>query len=215
MIAYLLRSGLAVKSILPSIQTLKLCQTMSKSAIVLLAEGAEEMEVITPVDTLRRAGVKVTLAGLAGSEPVKCSRDVLVVPDEALESAAGKGPFDVVILPGGLKGAQNLLESAAVGELIQKQEAEGRIVAAICAAPNALKQHGVGKGKKITSYPTSQEKLEKGGEYTYLQDRVVVDGNIITSRGPGTALEFSLAIVEALVGKDKAQEVANGMLFKQ
>ncbi|XP_059487477.1 Parkinson disease protein 7-like [Neocloeon triangulifer] len=188
---------------------------MTKTAIVLLAEGAEEMEFVTPVDVLRRAGVHVTVAGIAGSAPVKCSRDISVVPDEALESAVAKGPFDAVILPGGLKGSQNLAESAAVGALVKQQEAEGRIVAAICAAPTALKQHGVGKGKKVTSYPSTQAEMEKGGDYTYLQDRVVVDGNLITSRGPGTALEFALAITEALVGKEQADSLANGMLLKQ
>jgi protein DJ-1 len=117
--------------------------------------------------------------------------------------------------------------------LIKKQEADGRLVAAICAAPTALKKHGVGKGKKVTSYPSTQSTMEEGGEYTYLQDRVVIDGNnfcsyyesnfklcifagnLITSRGPGTALEFSLALVEALVGKEMANSLANGMLVDQ
>lgn len=118
--------------------------------------------------------------------------------------------------------------------MIKKQEADGRLVAAICAAPTALKKHGVGKGKKVTSYPSTQSTMEEGGEYTYLQDRVVIDGKnccpylllkvrkcnkfvgtLITSRGPGTALEFSLAVVEALVGKEMANSLANGMLVQQ
>jgi protein DJ-1 len=120
-----------------------------------------------------------------------------------------------------------------VGALLKKQEADGKLVAALCAAPTALKKHGIGKGKKVTSYPSTQNIMEEGGEYTYLQDRVVIDGKtqnlkwkwslklsnstgtLITSRGPGTALEFSLAIVEALVGKEMANSLATGMLLKQ
>ncbi|XP_059487479.1 Parkinson disease protein 7 homolog [Neocloeon triangulifer] len=188
---------------------------MTKTAIVLLIEDAEEMEVVTPVDILRRAGVKVTIAGIAGSSPVRCSRDIYIVPDESLESAVTKGPYDAVILPGGRIGSKNLADSEAVGALVRQQEAEGRILATICAAATALKKHGVGKGKRVTTFPTSQAAMEKDGDYIYSQDRVVVDGNLITSRGPGTALEFALAITEALVGKEQMDALADNILFKK
>ncbi|KAF4525072.1 hypothetical protein B566_EDAN001986 [Ephemera danica] len=194
--------------------SLKHSFNMSKTALVLLAEGAEEMEIITPADTLRRAGVKVTIAGLAGNSAVICSRDVKIVPDDSLENAIKNGPYDAVILPGGLKGAENLGNSAVVGSLVTQQESEGRLVAAICAAPTALKKHGVGKGKRVTSYPSVKDKMEGDG-YTYCEDRVVVDGQLITSRGPGTALEWSLAIVNNLMGEETMNTLKKAMLLKE
>ncbi|CAL4107400.1 unnamed protein product, partial [Meganyctiphanes norvegica] len=107
--------------------------TMSKSAILLLAEGAEEMEAVITIDTLRRAGVNVTVAGLNGAGPVKCSRDVIIVPDMSLEDAVAKGPYDAVLLPGGLKGAEALGASSMVKDLLVKQQADRKIVGAICA----------------------------------------------------------------------------------
>nr|CAD7429625.1 unnamed protein product [Timema monikensis] len=186
---------------------------MSKTAIVLLAEGAEEMELVISVDVLRRAGVGVTIAGLSGKDPVKCSRDVIIVPDASLEDAVKKGPYDVVVLPGGLGGAKALAASAEVGCLLQQQEKAGRIVAAICAAPTALKSHGIGPGKLLTSYPSLKKQMLENNVYKYSEEEVVVDGQLITSRGPGTAFKFGLAIVEKLLGKEAADPVAKGMLL--
>jgi len=185
-----------------------------KKALVVIAEGSEEIEAVTPIDILRRAGIAVTVAGLHGSGVVKCSRNVNLVPDLSFEDAVKQSPFDAVILPGGLKGAESFGASVELGAFLKEQEGAGRLLAAVCAAPTALKKHGIATGKSITSYPSTKAFMQEGNVYTYKEDRVVVDGNLITSRGPGTSLEFSLAIVEYLVGKDKSSEIANGVLLK-
>ncbi|KAG5274735.1 hypothetical protein AALO_G00139570 [Alosa alosa] len=104
-----------------------------KRALVILAKGAEEMETVIPVDVMRRAGIAVTVAGLTGKEPVQCSRDVFICPDTSLEDARKQGPYDVVLLPGGAGGAQNLSESTAVKEVLKDQEGRKGLIAAICA----------------------------------------------------------------------------------
>lgn len=120
--------------------------------------------------------------------------------------------YDAIFLPGGLAGAKNMSESKYLGELLKKQESEGRIIAAICAAPTALLAHSVGLGKAITSYPSLKDKLTE--KYKYVDDQIVVqDGQLLTSRGPGTATVFALKLTEILVGVEKAQEVAKGMLL--
>ncbi|KMZ06927.1 protein dj-1beta [Drosophila simulans] len=183
---------------------------MSKSALVILAPGAEEMEFIIAADVLRRAGIKVTVAGLNGGEAVKCSRDVQILPDTSLDQVASV-KFDVVVLPGGLGGSNAMGESSLVGDLLRSQESAGGLIAAICAAPTVLAKHGVASGKSLTSYPSMKPQLVDN--YSYVDDKTVVkDGNLITSRGPGTAYEFALRIAEELAGKDKVQEVAKGLL---
>ncbi|XP_038219970.1 protein dj-1beta-like isoform X2 [Zerene cesonia] len=186
---------------------------MSKSALVVLAQGAEEMETVITVDMLRRGGVTVTLAGLDGASPVLCSRQVTLVPDKSLADALAASPqYDAVILPGGLEGSERLSKSDVVGSLLKDHEKSGKIVAAICAAPTAFVAHGVAKGKRITSYPTTKDKIT--GDYTYVEgERVVVDGNIVTSRGPGTAYWFGLTLIELLTGKEKAEQVEKGMII--
>ncbi|KAH8232471.1 hypothetical protein KR032_007639, partial [Drosophila birchii] len=183
---------------------------MSKTALVVLAPGAEEMELIIAVDVLRRAGIKVTMAGLNGAEPVKCSRDVQILPDiELAKVAADK--FDVVVLPGGLGGSNAMADSPVVGDILKAHEECGKLIAAICAAPTVLAKHGIATGKSLTSYPSMKEQLVD--KYSYVEGELVVqDGNLITSRGPGTAYNFALKIAEELVGKPKAQEVAKGLL---
>ncbi|KAG8184149.1 hypothetical protein JTE90_010191 [Oedothorax gibbosus] len=184
---------------------------MSKTALVIIAEGSEEIESIVTADVLRRAGVKVTVAGLQGSDPEKCSRDVVILPDVSFQDAL-KQTYDAVILPGGLGGAESFAKSPLVKDILQAQEKNGGLIAAICAAPIALKSHSIATGKKLTCHPCKQAELSTG-EYTYLEDRVVVDGNLITSRGPGTAMEFALSVVKYLVGEEKANSLAGPMLF--
>ncbi len=116
-----------------------------KKALVVLSPGAEEMETVISVDIMRRAKISVTLAGLDSSDPVKCSRDVRIVPDSSLEDAATQGPYDVVVLPGGLGGSKCLAASQKVKEILEAQEKAGRFVAAVCAAPSALLAHGIAK----------------------------------------------------------------------
>uniref|UniRef100_A0A6P4EMJ0 Protein deglycase DJ-1zDJ-1 n=1 Tax=Drosophila rhopaloa TaxID=1041015 RepID=A0A6P4EMJ0_DRORH len=183
-----------------------------KNALIILAPGAEEMEFTISADVLRRGKINVTVAGLNDCEPVKCSRSVVIVPDTSLEQALSHGNYDVVVLPGGLAGNKALMNSPAVGELLRCQDSNGGMIAAICAAPTALAKHGIGKGKSITSHPDMKPQLKD--HYCYIDDAdVVQDGNIITSRGPGTSFDFALKITEQLSGVKVAEEVAKAMLW--
>lgn len=124
--------------------------TGEKKALVILAPGAEEMETVISTDVLRRAKINVILAGLDSAEPVECSRNVRIVPDMSLDEAVTKGPFDVVVLPGGLGGSKRLAASDKVKQVLQSQEAAGSFVAAVCAAPSALLSHGIAKVPAIS-----------------------------------------------------------------
>ncbi len=181
---------------------------MPKVAI-LLAPGYEELEAVTVIDVLRRAGVEVLIAGLQ-KEPVPSAREVKIVPDVTIDELNPE-ELDMVILPGGLPGVANLKKDPRVKELISKMQEKDKMCAAICAAPGALAAFGVLKGKRATIYPSLKEELA-GAELA--DEPVVVDGNIVTSQGPGTALPFAFKLVELLVGLEKAQEVAQAMLLK-
>lgn len=185
-----------------------------KKALLVLAPGAEEMEAVITADVLRRAKINVVIVGLDSAEAVECSRQVKIVPDTSLDDAAqNRGPFDVIVLPGGGGGAKRLSESPKVQQLLQAQEASGQYIAAVCAAPTALLSHGIAKGKQVTSHPGVKSVIEESGNYRYTEARVSTDGTIITSRGPGTCFEFALAIVRALVGEETATEVAKPMIL--
>ena len=180
---------------------------MSKKAVVFLAEGFEEIEAVTVVDVLRRAKVDVITVGL--QSPVVGSRALKVVPD--MEIADLPGDADAYILPGGMPGAANLASSNQVGKLITAAAKTGKIIAAICASPAViLGPLGLLTGKKVTCYPGMENKLP--ADAVMISDDVVVDGNIITSRGPATALFFALMLVEKLAGTDTAREVKNAVL---
>ena len=156
----------------------------TKKVCVILAPGAEEMETVISVDVLRRGGLEVVLAGQTGEEPVLCSRNVRICPDTSLAEARGRGPYDCILLPGGGQGAEALGASKEVGEMLGEQDREGRMVAAVCAAPTALASHKIGVGKRVTSFPAPafREKLESAG-YQYEDSMsVVMDDNIVTSR---------------------------------
>nr|ACO14632.1 DJ-1 [Caligus clemensi]ACO15444.1 DJ-1 [Caligus clemensi] len=184
---------------------------MSKRALVLLAEGAEEIETSIIVDVLRRGDIQTVLAGLGSDvSPVNCSRDMKFLPDKPLQEALSES-FDVVVLPGGLKGSQNLAASAEVKSLLEKQLQNG-FVAAICAAPTVISTHGLAKDRKITSYPCFKDEFVKAG-YEYVEEDVVMDGPLITSRGPGTAFAFALKLVETLTNLDKANDIKKAMLL--
>lgn len=128
-----------------------------RRALVILSAGAEEMETVISVDVLRRANIQVTLAGLESAEVVECSRGVKILPDCSLDNAVG--PFDVVVLPGGMGGSKNLSESQKVKEILQSQEKSGGYIAAVCAAPTALLAHGIGLQKTVTSHPGTMQVL--------------------------------------------------------
>lgn len=177
--------------------------------LVLLAEGAEEMEVTITVDVLRRAEIEVVLAGVEGMDPVTCSRGLRIVPDAALAEVAGE--FDMVVLPGGLGGTEKLSASAEVGRVLRAQSSAGRAIGAICAAPLALVRHAVAGGRALTSHPSVREAVAVHGDYR--EDAVVEDGDLLTSRGPGTTFEFALAIAARLRGAEIADALRAPMVL--
>lgn len=179
-------------------------------ALILLADGCEEMEAVIVIDTLRRAGVEVTAAGLAEG-PVTASRGVTLLPDCALDKLEGAKDFDVLILPGGLPGTERLREDLRVRDLVLAYRADAsKRVAAICASPTVLDVNGCLDGHRFTCYPALKDQCEGGGHW--VNEPVVLDGNLITSQGPGTSFAFALALVEALAGEEAARTVAEGML---
>lgn len=182
----------------------------AKTALVLLAEGAEEMETVIVVDILRRAKIEVTLASLSDKTSVTCSRNVVIVADCLLNQVASDKLYDAVVLPGGGKGAENLASSTQVGDILKNHDKAGKILAAVCAAPTAFQSHDIGKGRNVTSYPAFQSKLE--ADYKYSTDRVVVDGNLVTSRGPGTCFEFAFKLAEILVDQEMSDQLKSQTL---
>ena len=173
-------------------------------ALVPLADGCEELEAVTIIDILRRAEIQVTVAGLEGGE-VTASRGVRILPDTALESAMTES-YDLIVLPGGGGGAQRLKADSRLRELLQKMAADGKYVAAICAAPTVLAAAGLLDNRTATSYPGHLDADLPPG-CRYVQDAVVEDGKVITSRGPGTAMDFALKLVERLAGAKRRREV--------
>lgn len=151
----------------------------------------------------------MTIAGLETPGDVVGSRNIVIKSEKSAEDCKDK-EYDVVVLPGGLKGAELLATSQTVGAITRKQFESGRFLAAICAAPTALRAHKIGFGKSITSYPSFKDVL--AADYKYLTDKVVQDGNLITSQGPATSFDFALTIVKSVVGEEKANEVAKGLL---
>ena len=174
-----------------------------------LAEGCEELEAVTIIDLLRRGGIEVVSVGLKPGI-IKASRGTQLLPDITLDEALVED-YDMVVLPGGMPGAQHLREDARIIALIQKMAAAGRYSAAICAAPTVLAAAGVLSGKTATGYPGFLEKMHLT-DVTLSTDAVVRDGNVITSRGPGTAIDFALDLVEILVGIETRREVEAGLV---
>lgn len=180
-----------------------------KKVLIPLLEGFEEIEALTIVDVLRRAGADVLMAG-ASMDAIEGRNRIKVLPDDSLKNMAGKD-FDLIILPGGAKGTENLKKNKDVHGIILEHFKKARLIAAICAAPTVLSMLGITKGKTITSHPSARDELKNE---KLSNERVVVDGNLITSQSPGTAMEFAFALVEALFGKEKAKEVNKGVMAK-
>ena len=178
------------------------------SVLVPLAQGCEEIEAVTVVDLLRRAGISVITAGL-DERPVRASRGTVLIPDTTLSEVLGQD-FDMIVLPGGQPGATNLAEDERVSSLLQRLARAGRYTAAICAAPAVLAQCGLLEGRRVTSYPGALDPQSLPG-VQYVNEPVVIDDRVITSRGPGTAMDFALQLIEVLAGKQKRGEVEAGL----
>ncbi len=174
--------------------------------LVPLAQGCEEIEAVTVIDILRRAGVTVVSAGL-DDKPVRASRGVMLVPDTTLDTVLND-EFDMIVLPGGQPGTSNLKADKRIIALLQKMAQQGKHVAAICAAPSVLATAGLLEGKRATSFPGS---LNKFNNIDLQRAAVVEHGNVVTSRGPGTAMDFALALAERLAGGAKRREVEAGL----
>ncbi len=172
--------------------------------LVPLAQGCEELEAITITDLLVRAGISVTTCGL-DEQPVKAARGTTIIPDTSIDQVMNKS-FDLIVLPGGLPGADHLRDNEQLQSLLKKQANENRYLAAICAAPKALAQAGVLEGKSATGFPGVLEALDNPN-ISISQNAVEIDGKIITSRGPGTAMDFALTLIELLESRGKRDEV--------
>jgi DJ-1 family protein len=174
-----------------------------------IAQGTEELEAITVIDLLRRAGISVIVSGDA--DIITCSRGVKIIPDTLLDSINELDEFDAVILPGGGLGTKNLMENSHLEKLLKCQKQKGKLIAAICAAPTILDAHHlINEDNAITSHPSVENILKN---YNYREENVVIDGNFITSRGAGTAIDFALAIIERLVDSDTAERVAKEIVY--
>jgi len=180
-----------------------------KSVLVPLAQGCEELEAITITDLLTRAGIEVITAGL-DNQPVIASRGICILPQTSIEKVANRS-FDMVVLPGGLPGADHLRDNKTVQDIIKNHALNNSYLAAICAAPKALAAAGALDNKTSTCYPgaLTETKLKN----TKLTNNAIeIDGKIITSRGPGTAMDFALTLIEILEGKNKRDEVEKGLV---
>jgi 4-methyl-5(b-hydroxyethyl)-thiazole monophosphate biosynthesis len=174
--------------------------------LVPLAQGCEEIEAVTIIDVLRRAGITVVSAGL-DDQPVRASRGVTLMPDNTLDAVLHED-FDMIVLPGGQPGTNHLKTDARVLKLVQNMAQQDKYVAAICAAPAVLAAAGLLDGKQATSFPGALTPFPKVKQQ---HAAIAEDGRIITSRGPGTAMDFALTLVERLAGSAKRQEVETGL----
>lgn len=181
---------------------------MSIRVLVPIADGSEEIEAVTIIDVLRRAGASVTVASVNRLQ-ITASRGVMLVAD-CLMDACRNQEYDLVALPGGMPGAAHLRDSAVLKDLLVRQRDRGRYFAAICAAPAVvLLSHGLLQNRRATCHPSFIAQLPAAFA---TQAAVVVDGSCITSRGPGTAMEFALTLVELLFGPEHRRAVAEPML---
>ncbi|SFW20094.1 4-methyl-5(b-hydroxyethyl)-thiazole monophosphate biosynthesis [Pseudomonas sp. NFACC19-2] len=182
---------------------------MSKRALIAVADGVEDLECVTLIDVLRRADIEVLVASIEERRMITCARGTRLTADAMLVDVLAQD-FDLIVLPGGMPGAQHLADFEPLAERVRKQAKAGELFAAICAAPAlALQSYGVLRQRRMTCYPAFSDRLSG---CTFVDEAVVVDGNCITSQGPGTALAFALTLVEQLVGRGTRTDVAKAML---
>jgi 4-methyl-5(b-hydroxyethyl)-thiazole monophosphate biosynthesis len=174
------------------------------SVLIPLADGSEELETVTLIDLLRRAQIEVLSAGL-NPGPVRCSRGTVLVPDTDLGAVAERD-FDMIVLPGGQPGADHLQADPRLRAMLQRHALGGRYTAAICAAPKVLAAAGLLDGRRATAFPGALEAALPPGA-TLTDAGVEIDGKVITSRGPGTAMDFALTLIELLLGPEKRAAV--------
>lgn len=183
---------------------------MEKQVCVFLADGFEEIEGLTVVDLLRRAGVNVTTVSITGELMIHGAHGIDVQADKLFEDVDYEAQV-MAVLPGGMPGTLHLGAHKGVKKVLEQYYNEGKYIAAICAAPSVLGKYGMLKGRKATSYPGFEDALE-GAAYVY--DEVTVDDFVITSRGMGTAIAFSLTLIEKLVGEEKAKELGKAIIYQ-
>lgn len=181
---------------------------MSAKALIVLADGFEDIEAVTVVDVLRRGGVEAVTASLSGEREVRSAHGVAMLADASFADAS-KDDFDAVVLPGGGEGTDNLRASRELAELLRRYKAEGKLLCAICAAPIVLVEAGVlDEGQHVTCYPTCALELDRPCAGV----PVVADGNVITGQAPGSSLLFGLVVLSALTDEKTAARVARGMV---
>lgn len=182
---------------------------MNKDILVPIAHGSEEMESVIIIDMLRRAGLNVKVAG--ETEIITCSRGVKIIPDILIHKLEPNEEFDAIVIPGGLDGTENLNDNDRFIEVLKYNFDNGKLIAAICAAPTIFVNHKIARSAdSLTSHPSLSNQF---AEFNYSDDKVVEHGNIITSRGAGTAIEFTLKIIERLVDADTAKNVAKQIIY--
>lgn len=179
------------------------------TCLIPIANGTEEMEAVIIADMLRRAGVEVTIAG--DGDMITCSRGIRIVPDVALYDLADDDEFDLIVLPGGTNGVHAFIQNQVLRHILALHRSHRRPVAALCAAPLVLHEFGLLRAKnKITSHPSVEQDLV---DYNYTKERVVEDNGILTSRGAGTAFEFTLEIIRRFVSEGIARNVATDIVL--
>ena len=183
---------------------------MSKAAII-LANGFEEIEGLTVVDLLRRANISIDMVSISGSKKVIGAHHISVEADYLFEEYLF-GALDLLVLPGGMPGTKHLLAHSGLKEILKEFHKSDKLLAAICAAPSVFGQAGILNGKKAVCYPGFEEQL-LGADVCF--DEVVTDGTVITSRGLGTAIPFSLAIITYLCGSQVAEDISKSIIYKQ
>ena len=180
-----------------------------KKVLVFIADGTEEIEVMTPVDFFRRAGLEVDLVAVKDTRKVRLAHKVYAGADKIIDEVKDVD-YDAFYIPGGLPGATNIRDNEKVIELIKEAETQGKILAAICAGPIVLEAGGLLEGKNFTCYPGFEKEIKSG---SFVDDLLVKDGNIFTGKGPAAAAQLSFALIEELLGKDKAEEIKAQTLF--